>query len=281
MEQPLRLMGEEISMYELLEASLADTGRLFTYMQGQVFGSDFNLKGFDYPWVLSKRTWQNGERVLDVGAGFSELPKHIALDYGCEVWAVDDFGRSEGGGFWERARKPEEFIESNPQVKYVLERLGDREGSSLPKSYFDCIYSASALEHVPTDLAQKVWVHMDELLRPGGEMLHAVDIALPTSRGFGHVMLAYIFDLLSFLSPKTIKTEYMYETPASYLWAVQNSVGFTNRMNRRKVSVIKMVIDPEILSDPPTSTYNRITKDGMKGMRHFRVASLLIHLRKV
>ena len=268
-------------MYEVLEASLADTGRLFAYLQNQVFGSDFNLKGFDYPWILSTRTWRKGEKVLDVGAGFSKLPMHIALVHECEVWAVDDFGRSEGSGFWERGRSPEELIEGSPEVKYVLERLGEPERSSLPTSYFDCIYSASALEHVPTELAQNVWIHMDELLRPGGEMLHTVDIALPSSRGFGHVMLAYLFDLLSFLSPNAIKSKYMYETPASYIWTVQSSVGFANRPGRREVSVLKMVIDPEILTDPPANTFNRITKDDMRGMRHFRVASLLLHLRKV
>ena len=268
-------------MYEVLEASLANTSRLFTYLREQVFGSDFNLKGFDYPWILTTRTWRKGERVLDVGAGYSELPRRIATAYECEVWAADDFGRNEETEFWERGRNPEELIANSPDVKYVLERLGDSNASRLPKNYFDCIYSASALEHVPTELAQQVWSHMDQLLKPGGEMLHALDIALPTSRGFGHVILAYLFDRLSILSPRSIKNRYLYETPNNYLRLVKDSVGFANQTERSELSVLKMVIDPEILTDPPANTYNRITRDGITGMRHFRVASLLLHLRKL
>ena len=79
-------------MYEILEVCLADTNRLYQFKQQGIFGVDFNLKGFEYPWLLSSRSWQKGERVLDVGAAYSLLPIHIQQTYGCETWIVDDFG---------------------------------------------------------------------------------------------------------------------------------------------------------------------------------------------
>jgi 2-polyprenyl-3-methyl-5-hydroxy-6-metoxy-1,4-benzoquinol methylase len=155
-------------MYKIIEVSLADTHRLYQYKLQDIFGADFSLKGFEYPWILTSRTWQKGETVLDVGAAYSRLPIHIQQTYGCETWVVDDFGLKSDEPFWTRHKPPHEHIAKYPEVKFVLERLGDPAQSSLPVGYFDVIYSASALEHVPCTLTPKVWKHMDLLLKPGG-----------------------------------------------------------------------------------------------------------------
>ena len=273
--------GERGCMYEVIEISMADTARLFEFLQGGLFGSSFDLKGVDYPWILKAREWRKGERVLDVGAGFSPLPIEIARRYGCEVWAVDDFGAGAADEFWERGKDPVAYAEAHPEVHYVLERLGDERASSLPAESFDCIYSASTLEHVPPEDSGAVWRHMDRLLKPGGEMVHAIDIAFPTSRGLPHVLLAALFDRFFFLAPKRLRRRFLFETPQNYVRFVAHWLNASTRAHLKRLNILNMVINPEIVLESPQHTYNRIIKDGKAGMRHFRVGTLLIHLRKV
>ncbi len=266
--------------YEVLEISLADTQRIFEYMQEGVYGVEFNLKGFDYPWIIKSRPWNKGERVLDVGAAYSTLPVHIAKTYGCEVWVADDFGCSVEDSFWLRHQSHQEHIQRNPEVTYVLERLGDPQRSSLPAGYFDCIYSASAIEHVPPSQLRSVFRHMDYLLRPGGEMLHAVDIALPTNRGLSHVVLAVLFDFLYPFIPFGLRQRFAYETPRSFVRFALKGLKILPYRQSRNLSVTHMVLNPEIMVESMQHTYNRIVKDGFKNQKHFRVASLVLHMRK-
>jgi SAM-dependent methyltransferase len=157
--------------YQVIETSLADTRRLLEYKLTAQPEIHLNLKGFDCGWILRSGEWRPGLRVLDVGAGYSWLPVYLAREKHCEVWSVDDFGTWGSDQFWERSRDPEEHIRAHPEVKYVLGRLGEDRKPDLPSGYFDCIYSASALEHVPPDRFAAVWKHMDDLLREGGHML--------------------------------------------------------------------------------------------------------------
>ncbi len=65
-----------------VSATLADSARLFRYHQEGVYGAQFNLKGFAYPWLVSSRSWSKGEGVLDVGGGYLELPAFLAKSFG-------------------------------------------------------------------------------------------------------------------------------------------------------------------------------------------------------
>src|SRR5512136_3055689 len=118
--------------YQLLEISLADVNRSYQYCLKGLFKADLNLKGFDYPWLLTSHEWQREEKVLDVGPGYSPLPAYIEKTYGCETWAADDFGVTVDDEFWERHLSPAQFVKQNTGVKFVLERLGDPATSSLP-----------------------------------------------------------------------------------------------------------------------------------------------------
>jgi hypothetical protein len=203
-------------MYEVLEISLADTRRLYRYVQQGLYDAGFSLKGFEYPWIIASHEWQEGEKVLDVGAAYSPLPIHIRQTYGCEVWVADDFGISVGDTFWNRGKLPQEHVEKHPDVKFVLERLGNPTESSLPAGYFDVIYSSSALEHVPGEITAQVWKHMDLLLKPGGEMIHAVDLPFPSNRGLKWLLYAAVFELLHPFVPTNLKHKYHRGTPKTY-----------------------------------------------------------------
>jgi SAM-dependent methyltransferase len=267
-------------MYTVKEISIADTRRMFGYVLEDVYGAKLNIKGFDYAWLMSSRDWKAAERVLDVGAGYSHLPLHLANDIGCEVWCADDFGLMSGDEFWTRGDDPTAFAKQHPEVNYVLERLGDATQSSLPHRYFDVVYSASALEHVPLQNMIEVWQHMDFLLKPGGELMHAVDIRLPTWHGLRSVLKALALDLMYPVLPPALRTKYSLHTPTAYMRTVAEALELDRGDKRPNLNVVGFVLDPEVVIEPFEATYNRITRDGLAEMSHLRVGSLLIHLRK-
>ena len=269
------------SKYRVIEVFLADAAKLVAWKQTGIIGAGFGLKGFDYPWIATSRNWEPDEVVLDVGAGYSPLPTYLASEYGCDVWAVDDFGIGSNEPFWRRGRDPKEFIRSNPKVNYVLERLGDASDSTLQPGSFDCIYSASTLEHVPNDLIRPVWRHMDRLLKPGGEMLHAIDIMLPTHRGLLSLSKALVLDMFGLLVPSKYRSANAYYTPKSYLRYISSEIELDSFAWPSNIGIINMILSPRIVLEPLEWVFNRIVKDGYEEVPFIRVTSLLIHLRKL
>ena len=266
-------------MYDVMEMSLGNLSRLYQYMQNKVHGAAFNLKGFDYAWLTSSREWRQDEKVLDVGAAYSPLPIHIRETFGSEVWVVDDFGLKSDLSFWARNRSPQEFVSSHPQIKYVLERLGDQAKSSLPAGYFDVVYSISVLEHIPQSLMESVWQHMDSLLKPGGEMLHAIDLSFPSNRGLWKLLGTELYDAFYVFVPHGLRVRHCMATPKAYTRLALSTLS-THHSMRKELSVRNMVLDPDILTEGYEYGINRITKDGMKDYRYQRTGTLLLHLRK-
>ena len=267
-------------MYEILECSLADLPRLYRYHQQELYNVRFSLKGFDYPWLLTCRAWKAGEKVLDVGAAYSPMPHHLQKTFGCEMWAADDFGLESDESFWERAGSPREYIESHPEIKFVLERLGDPQKSSLPQGYFDVIYSLSVLEHIPGSVLPAVWKHMDALLKPGGELIHAVDMHFPSNGGLKKILVAMLFDMLYPLLPSRLAASKSQGTPKAFARLAFRTLGLRPRFGR-DLSVLNMVLNPEVLAESYHYGLKRMEKDGIKNFRYQRLGSLLIHLKKV
>jgi hypothetical protein len=267
-------------MYQVLEVSLGDLSRLYQYKLDHEFCADFSLKGFDYPWILRSRGWKTGEKVLDVGAAYSPLPIYIQATYGCEVWVADDYGLNSNDPFWTRNASPQEHFARNPQVKFVLERLGDPKVSSLPAGYFDVIYSASVLEHVPYIHLPEVWRHMDLLLKPGGEMIHAVDVPFPSNGGLRKILFSPGFDALNFLFPKSFRLKHFLATPKNYVRLAFQELGIRQGVGNQ-INALNMAFDPDILTESYSTGINRIVKDKMVGYRYQRVGTLLMKMKKV
>ncbi len=266
-------------MYEILEISLGDTRRLYQYKQQEIYGTRWSLKEFEYDWILSLRSWKKEEKVLDVGAGYSPLPIHIQQSYGCETWVVDDFGLKSDEPQWSRHGSPQDHMAGHPQVRFVLERLGDPASSSLPANYFDVIYSASALEHVPCGLTPDVWKHMHQLLKPAGELIHAIDLRFPSNGGLRKVLFCLLFDALYRWVPAKIRNRHCFATPYGYLMTTLNALEIAQRP-RAKLGVLNMVMNPEVLTESYSIGMNRIVKDQIIDYRYQRVGALLMHFKK-
>lgn len=267
-------------MYNVVEVAPATAPRAIKYKLDNEQLSKFDIKGFDYPWVKTSYDWKSDDRVLDVGSGYSTFPAYLADQYSCEVWAADDFGLSSDDEFWDRNLDHQKHIQKYSQVKFILERLGDPEKSSLPENYFDCIYSASALEHVPYSISAAVWQHMDQLLKPGGHMLHAIDMIVPTHRGLVSLGKGTLLDIFRQVLPDSIITSNAYYTPKCYLSHVSRALKTNISVRNCGIDLKNLVINPEILHEPIDWVYNRIIKDNMTNIPHYRVISLLVHLQK-
>jgi SAM-dependent methyltransferase len=267
-------------MYEIKELALASVQRLYDYHIQQAYGADFSVKGFDRPWLVTSRTWKAGERILDIGGAYSATPIHLSKTFGCETWVADDFGMDVNDLYWTRNRNPHEYIAEHPEVKYVLERVGDWTKSSLPENYFDVIYSLSALEHVPGSLTPAVWSHMDRLLKPGGELLHAIDMPFPSNFGISGLLKVWGFEVLFPFLPENLRFRHFRATPRSYLKLALPAIK-TKPAPTQNLSLLNMALNPDVLTESYYHGLNRIIKDDNKKFRYTRVTSLLIRLKKI
>jgi Methyltransferase domain. len=266
--------------YQINELSFADLDRLYRYHCDGVYEVDLGIKGFDYPWLLTSHDWKEGDKVLDVGPAYSLLPGYIQKKFGCEMWAADDFGSTVGDEFWKRRSSPQEHIEKYPEVKYVLERIGDPAKSSLPAGYFNVVYSLSVLEHVPPQVMPAVWRHMDSLLKPGGEMFHAVDLLFPSNGGLRKLFISLLFDWLHPIIPENYKQKHVQATPLNYLRQVARILGFSLGTTKN-IDVLTMSLCPNTLVESYKYGLNRIVKDKIKDFHFQRFGSLMIHLTKL
>jgi hypothetical protein len=165
-----RLHSAEMARFSSLRQLLAAESRF----RPQSLGTPWWLDTFADRAMLSVRDWKAGERVLDIGCGFSLLPQWLMESYGVEAWGADDFHR------WP-ADSTDAFIAKSP-VRYVKEFLGEPSQSSLPPRSFDCVYSKLAL-HLIDEPHRDVLHHMQALLRetPGSEITLLTQCRLASS----------------------------------------------------------------------------------------------------
>jgi SAM-dependent methyltransferase len=87
---------------------------------------------------------------------------------GNECWNAERF---EGVGNGPRVN------ENTDRIRHANCFVGEF-SSELPDEYFDYVVSVSVIEHVPTDALEGFFADQARVLRPGGQMLHAIDLYL-------------------------------------------------------------------------------------------------------
>jgi SAM-dependent methyltransferase len=264
-------------MFEVVEISLATTDRLFKYKRKYPELKGFGLKAFGHGWILESRSWSAGERVLDVGGAYSWVPSYLQSKFNCDVWVVDDFGVTVDESFWLRYGSPDEFVAAHPELRFVRERVGNPALSSLPEEYFDVVYSVSTMEHVPNELTPAVWQHMARLVKPGGDLIHAIDLSFPSNGGPKRILKSIALDSFGFLLPQSVRKKYLKATPKNYLSFILTSLDMADR-SRPELDALRMSLDPEVVAESYSHGLNRILKDN-ENYRYRRIGSLLVHLR--
>jgi len=140
--------------------------------------AEWGIKGHNRPWIIANGNFKKSKKVIEVGGAYSALPQYLSDKFNLEAWVADDFGIESKEDLWSRWGDREELISKFPSVNYVFERLG-KSTTNIPSDYFDCVYTVSTLEHIPPNRMKKVFDHMCKMLRPGGCMLHCIDVPIP------------------------------------------------------------------------------------------------------
>lgn len=140
--------------WEWQDAGLSDRSRV-------------DLKGIQDGYVLSRLDGVRGKRILEVGGGNSRILATLSQpDRANECWNADRF---EGVGAGPTK-------DSNPDTIRVARCFVGEFSAELPSDYFDYITSVSVVEHVPSDALEDFFADSARLLRPGGQIVHAIDL---------------------------------------------------------------------------------------------------------
>jgi SAM-dependent methyltransferase len=123
----------------------------------------YQLKRAQDAYILSRLRGVKGKRILEVGGGLSRVLRVLAPDNEC--WLMDPF---EGLG---NGPLDTPII---PGVKIVRDTMGNR-NPKIQNSSFDYVFSVSVVEHVPLEFLEAFFVDCARVLKPGGELLHAID----------------------------------------------------------------------------------------------------------
>jgi SAM-dependent methyltransferase len=141
----------------------------------------WSIKTFNDVWIFDNPALRGAKRVLDVGASISAMPATLQNHKGLEAWVIDKYDFSQQQLYIDNIGGVDRFRELTQGVKVVHAYLGEKH--DLPKAYFDVIYSLSVLEHFPYGLMATAFREMDAALKPGGYLVHAVDIPIPCGVG--------------------------------------------------------------------------------------------------
>jgi glycosyltransferase involved in cell wall biosynthesis/ubiquinone/menaquinone biosynthesis C-methylase UbiE len=128
-----------------------------------------DLKDVQRPWMLKAILGHvpRGGRLLEIGAG-EPVVADLLNSLGYEVWIVDPYDGSGNG-----PQEFERFRDKYPNLRFIRDLFSDR--LNLEEKSFDCIYSISVLEHVPTEYFPGVFAGLKKFLKADGLSLHAVD----------------------------------------------------------------------------------------------------------
>jgi 2-polyprenyl-3-methyl-5-hydroxy-6-metoxy-1,4-benzoquinol methylase len=132
-------------------------------------------RAFEYPWVFYSLPLKEGARILEVGGGLSGL-QFVLSSLGYNVTNVDP-GQEEMRKAW--CYNEQSFAALNRRFNTdVALRHTTIDKADLADATFDCAYSVSVLEHLPTEAIADVVKHVWRCLKPGGMFVLTVDLFL-------------------------------------------------------------------------------------------------------
>lgn len=179
---------------------------------------DANLKKYQDLLVTSVIERLGGERLrlLDVGGGNSRVLSAYASMHDC--WNLD---KLEGIGNGPTGVKGKGF-------RLVRDYIGCF-SAEVPESYFDVVFSISALEHVDQNdrsLFDRIIKDLDRVLKPGGLSMHLFDAVVKDDISWCNPLAPYMFlqvaTLNTLVSVPVIKadpdTYYMSERAYDRFW---------------------------------------------------------------
>lgn len=126
----------------------------------------YELKGAQDMYIVGRLGEVSGKRILEIGGGNSRVINRLAANNEC--WNAEPY---EGVGAG--PQKPQK-IENVTHAPVYLGQFSP----NLQDNYFDYVFSISVVEHVPDNQLEAFFQDCARVLKPGGMMLHAIDVYL-------------------------------------------------------------------------------------------------------
>lgn len=136
----------------------------------QIVRFESTLKDAQRPWAVKAilGTVPVGSKILEIGGG-EPLVSGLLQDLGYQVTLIDPYDGTGNG-----PREYERFKRAYPKVRIIREYF-KKDALSLAGEIFDCIFSVSVLEHIPTEELQSLFDGITQFLSPGGCSIHCID----------------------------------------------------------------------------------------------------------
>lgn len=124
----------------------------------------------EYPRVVDALELKSGDVLLDVGSRYSPFPQLLAIQYGCEVVAVDPEPTFQKKQVSMARRVPAaaKALDSG-KLQFLIEDAGKL---SFPSNHFSKIAAVSVLEHIVDET--HVAKELARVLKPGGRLVISV-----------------------------------------------------------------------------------------------------------
>lgn len=129
----------------------------------------WHIKNIQDAVVLHRYRDLRGKRIADIGGSDSRTLRHLGKAN--EGFCIDSFEGEHGG-----ISKPRLI----PGVTAIAATIGTFD-TRIASEQFDVLYSISVVEHVPADALADFFGDCRRLLKPGGEMMHLIDLYVETA----------------------------------------------------------------------------------------------------
>lgn len=148
--------------------------------RASAFSAGWGLKQVGTLFCADKVEQVGPTTILEVGVGYNTFfDARFGEQY--EYWAIDEPGLYGADQFEEAAQK-------RRHTRFVQGLLGEFL-ADLPNDYFDVVFSVSVLEHVPSKGKRDVYRDMHRVTKPGGIIVHSIDLALKAEGETEHALI--------------------------------------------------------------------------------------------
>lgn len=132
-------------------------------------------RSVEYPWVLKQIGDVRGKTILDIGAGVSPLPLYLA-ERGAKVVTLDSSTNIRELSQDRKSWNEWGFLDYAQLDQSITSLNKDALSVKFDDATFDCIYSVSAIEHMPASTRKRLWRHFGEWLKAQGSLVLTVDL---------------------------------------------------------------------------------------------------------
>jgi len=136
----------------------------------QIVRFESSLKDVQRPWAIKSilATLPIGSNILEIGGG-EPLVSGFLQKLGYQVTLIDPYDGSGNG-----PKEYQHFKRLYSRIR-VVKAYFEKDCPALMGETFDCIFSVSVLEHIPTENLKNLFEGISQFLKPGGHSIHCID----------------------------------------------------------------------------------------------------------